>query len=55
MKNVMQLYNYYFDSYKEKYDEEDLSEGNKKSGTPNSLKLMTKRIISQNWQNYEND
>ena len=38
MKNVMQLYNYYFDSYKEKYDEEDLSEGNKKSD-PKQFKI----------------
>ena len=44
MNNVVKLYDKYFDSYKETYDEGDLNK--KKGEIPSSLKFLLWGIIS---------
>ena len=60
MNNVMKIYNNYFSFYKQKKkqktkknkpndNDKNLTEEDKRSLNPSSLKSLTRKIISQNW------
>ena len=49
LSNVNQLYNKYFDTYKENYNSENLNERDEKDFDPNQFKILDKKKQESGW------